>query len=283
MKIVIKKLGLTIVVMAVGLLMAGCYTQVGSVRDEYSPYNENVSDDTTGTPTYSHDRYGGYDDNFYGYDSFSRYRFFSFYYPTYYWNWSYDPWYDYGWYDPWYSPYYGGWGGYYSYYHNPWYWGGNSIGYYHSSSSNDRRSPFGQGRGRISDTSPFGGGRDAGRTGFQTTPTVNLPSAAGVNNTGTNGASVRQQPANKPGAAQQPRQASVRKSSSNTGRSRNGNATGQGNSGRSRTEGRQYTPPPSPPSHDSGTRSSGGSSGGDRGGGGTRSGGGDRSGGGRGR
>jgi hypothetical protein len=292
MKNELKIFGFPVISLMMAVFMTGCYTQIGSVRDGYSSYNEYPDSDTTVASPSSQDRYYGYDDNFYGTNSFSRYRYFSYYYPTYYWNWSYDPWNDYGWYNPWYgtsfnpwynswySPYNGGWGGYYSY-NDPWHWSGGHGTYYNSPNSTTGRRPFGQGRGRADDTRPFDNGRNTVRSG--SLPTVDLPPAAGSDRSGTTGTSLRKPPANQPSSVQPPRDTSVRKPPSSSGQGSSGSTTGRTESGRGRTETRQSTPPPAPPSQGSGTRSSGGSSGGDRGGSSGRSGGGDRGGSGRGR
>jgi hypothetical protein len=127
------------------LLLAGCYTQLGTVRnlpmtdeERYEAYQPGPSeDDTEATPDYDTPpptRRFDYDDYYYDrYEWYPRYRwYFSYYYPSYYWPsttfavaygnpWYYDC---YWWYDPWIcgTPYvtyryYPGWyGHYYSYY-----------------------------------------------------------------------------------------------------------------------------------------------------------------------
>ncbi len=290
MKTVLRASGMGAVLLAVSLLISGCYTQLGTVGDESSsssPYDEYSNQDTT--QTYSNDMsqyYNGYDDNFYGTNSFSRYRFFSFYYPTSYWNWAYDPWYDYSWnnpwYNPWYNPYYGGgyWGGY------P-YYGGGYYGYYPYSpgsyvgngpASNGTRSPFGQDRGTASSLTS---GR--GRRGSYTveTPAVDLPRASSIQGASRSG-SVQPSSTAAP-SVNQPRGSAVSRPSGNSG-NRTSATPSAGSTNRGRSEGRGYSQPSSrpsspPPASSGGSRSSGGTrsgGGGERGGGGQRSGGGGR-------
>lgn len=104
-----------ILILAVALSVAGCYTQLGTVRDgeEYEdvdrPYAEKYSGKRSdSTARVINDYYFGA--SFGGFYPSARYRFgFSFYYPSYYWSW-YDPY----WCDPFY------WRWYYPFYYDPW-------------------------------------------------------------------------------------------------------------------------------------------------------------------
>ncbi len=182
------------------VLLAGCYTQLGTVKDEskedesYSTrrdeYSENEGQDTTApAPGYS-DRYRRYDDDSY-YDDNSwhpGYRgYFSFYYPAYYWpsfafgvayynSWCFG---SYWYYDPWIcgTPYlYYPWPGFYYppiyVYHYPYYRFRNLYAVGGGSGPVRRNRDFGStrgGSGRV-----FGSGRGVNRGGY------NPPSGASV-------------------------------------------------------------------------------------------------------
>ncbi|HKZ41455.1 MAG TPA: hypothetical protein VJ044_10865, partial [Candidatus Hodarchaeales archaeon] len=108
MKKIMNFYGLQVFGLALALSIAGCYTQVGSVREEgedTDEYQQRSEQEYYGT---SEDSAGSVINNYY----FGRYwpspfyRFsFSYYYPSYYWGWHYDPFYsdcyDPFYYDPW--------------------------------------------------------------------------------------------------------------------------------------------------------------------------------------
>jgi hypothetical protein len=144
-----------IISVALALGIAGCYTQLGSVRDEGGNTEEYQQPPDQGYSEAPYDSNATMMDNYYYYDNHlpsPYYRFaFDYYYPSYYWGWYNDPffsdWYDPFSYNPWicgtpfitygspwgyYNQYGFGYayytGGYYSYY--PWGYSSVSEGFY---------------------------------------------------------------------------------------------------------------------------------------------------------
>ncbi len=280
-----RKLTTFLVVVASMLLMAGCYTQIGTTRDEpSSDYSYNDQDSNSQPDTASG---GGYDDDYWRYrDQFySNYYYnppmydpwgyrngivMGGYYSPFWWN-PWDPWYPGGgWYYP-YSSYSGLYGGYYgSYYGGHGYYGAYAGSPGHGTTRNfgvTRRSGSIRGTGTPPDLRRGASGSGSG--------SVALPS-------GNSRGSYR--------PAATPRAPSAATGRSNNGRKGEADRAGHNRTGNSRAGGRysapppppprsggqsrggeRWTPPPSPPPASSAPASapapSGGSSGGSRGGG----------------
>ncbi len=132
---------LTPVFLGVFVFMTGCYTQVGTTRDEYTPRDDNqdrYASETNDTTNNDYDQ--GYADDRYDDDWAPGYRYgFEYYYPTLGFSFStYDPWWRYGgwyYYDPfwcgtYYPALYAGWHYWWppAFYSYP-YYGGHFYGY----------------------------------------------------------------------------------------------------------------------------------------------------------
>ncbi len=201
-----KQLIFTIFVAIFALVISGCYTQLGTVKNESPEYTEEYSgeeytQDSQNDNEYQYDDRAAVINNYY-YDGaywYPRHRWmFSSYYPSYYWpsvafSYAYyDPWfYDrYWYYDPWVcgTPwvYYGHYN-HYNYY-NPYYyyWG---SGYYGGGKTITRTNrDFGDTRGGRADIDQPRDGRPAGHG------RSDLPSGVGV--VGSSGRSQSDSPVN---------------------------------------------------------------------------------------
>jgi hypothetical protein len=251
-----KRLSLFLAVAGSALLISGCYTQVGTVRDEpsreYSASEQEVDNESPPADS-GYSENGGYGDNNGDYDRYRERFYYDYYYPPFgapwafgagvlmggyyspfFWN-PWDPWYPGGgWYYPHSAfPYYGG------RYRQPFAYYNNGAGGRYGQTRN-----FGVTRGRSGSVRGMSGGAPYG-----TSPTargVTLPASGSSRGTSRSPATT----------------ATTRSTTGhNSGRSGAVDRAGHGRTGGSRATGRYSTPPPPPRSSGGGSR---GTSGGTR-------------------